>query len=226
MEQAFYSLWTIHAGISFSKQLALGDVIAESPWQADLGAGLLYFGDVYAFPLQIIGTESEYSGTWLWSWANDDLQAQLSDMQRLDLLTCANKLRARGDQDGIGLLATPEFLLEDVDGHMLAMVASGICRADAYYRGTYEGGAAYFLLTDVGIEGQRDDLPRIASTISQVISLYPVQHSTMIAAYLEHQGFIIQQLEAKWVATRDEDDAIMTVFFDEQGRLANLKYAG
>lgn len=226
MDEAFYSQWTWHAGINFSKQLALGDVIADSPWQADLSAGLIYFGDVYAFPIQVIGTESEYSGTWLWAWANPDLDAQLREMGRLDLLTCANKLRARGGSESIGLLATPEFLLDNVDGHMLAMVASGMCNADAYYRGAYEGGVAYFLLSDVGIAGQRDDLPRIASVISQVISLYPVQHGVMIAAYLEHQGFIIQQLDAKWVATRDEDDAIMTVFFDEQGRLANLKFAG
>lgn len=226
MDEAFFTRWSWHAGISFGKQLALGDLISGHPWRVDLGAGWIRFGNDYQFPIQIIGTESEISHTWLWAWANEQLIGQLEALDAIQLLDCVNHLRDYGADGAVAALITPELALDEIDGHMLAMLATGVCRADAYYRGPYEGGSAYFLLTNTALQDVQADLARVATVINQVISLYPVEHSIMIGAYLEYQGFVVQDLGFKWVATRDEDDAIMTVLFDEQGRMASLKFSG
>ena len=70
MSPEFCRLFDEHAAASFDKQLAFSEVIGERDWQFDLPTGVLSFGDDLSWPVQVLGTESEAGGTWLWSWAN------------------------------------------------------------------------------------------------------------------------------------------------------------
>ena len=103
-------------------------------------AGLLKF-ETFQTPVQVLGTVSEYSHTWLWSWANSE--SNIPD----GLLTAALQLQEKGRALELSELVEPEF---DVDpfhkGHALAMAATGVLGAAAYYRGPYEGGAVFLLI--------------------------------------------------------------------------------
>ena len=79
------------------------------------------------------------------------------------LLRACESLRARGDRDGIPELTAPQLPLDAWDGHLIAMIASALTRECAgYYRGPYDGGAIFVLLTGPS-SSRRSRCPRCAS---------------------------------------------------------------
>ncbi|MEZ4668394.1 MAG: hypothetical protein R3E39_10805 [Anaerolineae bacterium] len=48
----------------------MSDLIGTDGWATNLDTGTITFGGNYQFPIQVLGTESEQAGTWL--WANDE----------------------------------------------------------------------------------------------------------------------------------------------------------
>jgi hypothetical protein len=59
-----------HALFALGRQLLLADLVGDLDWAYDLPTGLLSCGDRYRWPAEVLGTESEETGTWLWAWAN------------------------------------------------------------------------------------------------------------------------------------------------------------
>src|SRR5262245_14851285 len=148
MSPEFESLYHRHALTSYEKQLRLADMIGTLSWRCSMKDGSLTFDeegdalhatDPIVFAAQLLGTVAYDDSTWLWSWANEASQipsALTRDAQRM--------------RDA-GLAAewtTPRFTLnlDNADEHRLAMASSGLFAADAFYRGPYAGGAAFFLL--------------------------------------------------------------------------------
>ncbi len=86
---------------SFGKQLHLSGLIGEQPWNIDLKTSLLSFGDKYRWHFQLLGTESEASGTWLWAWATT------ASKLPAHLLVASHVLKTYGEQRGIPELTTP-----------------------------------------------------------------------------------------------------------------------
>ena len=147
-----------HAASSFAKQLHLAELVEGLDWHLDLATGILSFGDRYAWHVQLLGTEAEETQTWLWAWANDASNLPPS------LLQAALHLKTFGEEQEVPELATSMFPLDGIDGHFLAMIANGICRADAYYRCPYDGGAAFLLIQDENFpKNYEPPLQRIAS---------------------------------------------------------------
>ena len=127
--------------IGIDKQLYLAKLFGAADWRFDLSSGLLTLGE-YRWHVQLLGTEADEGQTWLWAWANEQSGIPTA------LLGSALTLRMLGEAQNIPELAEAEVLLGEVNGHVLAIIASGVCRADAYYRCPYEGGAAYLLIRD------------------------------------------------------------------------------
>lgn len=61
------SLFNNHLPFAFDRQSLLADLIGDLPWAYDLQTGKLSFGDRFAWQVEVLGTESEESGTWLWA---------------------------------------------------------------------------------------------------------------------------------------------------------------
>jgi hypothetical protein len=108
-------------------------------WNIDLTKGLVKFGEDLTFPVQLLGTFSEISGTWLWSWQNPGAESWPSK-----ILDGVQKLRELGDPFNV-----PEFPLERITGHEIAMVCSELLGGLPYYRGPYPNGALFFLVLEV-----------------------------------------------------------------------------
>ena len=126
-------------GSATARQLALGELLGDRPWQVDLEKGTAAFSEL-VFPIQLLGTEAEGDNTWLWAWANEASSLPES------ILMSSRQLRALGTTRGPDLLATPSFPLERISGHQLAMVCTGLLETGPYYRGPYDGGALYFTI--------------------------------------------------------------------------------
>lgn len=109
-------------------------------------------------------------------------------------------------------------------GHVLAMIASGVCRADAYYRCTYEGGAAFVLIMDENFPKCTDPpLQRIATVFPQAIALLEIpDHKLALAGYLDHYGLRHEQ-DGDKIVVKENGEPVLTATFDERNRLTNLE---
>jgi hypothetical protein len=207
------------AVVSFDKQVSIDQIYGEKSWQFDRTTGFLTFGKKGSWQTQLLGTESELTNTWLWAWAN----AQSDEPSHL--LVASLLLKAFGDQNGIPELTTPQLPLDQVDVHTLALLASGLCEANGYYRCPYEGGALYVLIMDENFPKCTDPpLQRIASVFPQAIaSLEIADHEQALCEYLDHYGIEHQHTGHQIVVQDDDGEPVLTATFDEQNRLTHLE---
>lgn len=209
-----------HVASSALKQQRFADLLEENGnpnWAADMQIGQATFGKAGSFPLQIVGTESEGGGSWMWGWANE--QSGLNPQ----LLQVANKLRALGESEGVAEFSAPTLPLRPNLGHELSLIAVGACGADSYYRGPYDGGALYFTLTGLPL-ATRAPLSSGAEVnlLAQTIGLYDVDHQTMVRSFFMEQKYAVEESGNSLTATRTNGEQIV-VAFDEQGRIGNLE---
>ena len=211
-------LFNDNAAASFDKQLALNGVVGDQDWRVDLAEGVLTFGQDQRWPVQLLGTESEETGTWLWGWANPSAGIPPS------LLGSARLLQLLGEERHIAEFTEPEYALGDIDGHYLAIVASGVCRAEAYYRAPYEGGAAFLLLQQgLPLPPAGDPLTRVTTVFPQALAALPItDHRRTLTGYLRYLG-LDGQPEGAGLVVRQDGELVLVAGFDEWGRLARLE---
>ena len=219
----FSDLVDRHIGLSFRKQLALGDFLGKHSWQLDLGKGTVdfgkgpgLFGKRRIFPIQVLGTEADDSGTWLWAWANTESNIPPG------VLKAAGRIRSFGAAEGIDELITGELPTSEYPGHLLASVAAGIADADCYYRGPYSGGAAFFLVFETPLrQAPPTATARIANVLTQVISAFEVNHRAMARSYLESEGLRIIE-DGPSLSVADDAGRALTITFDDMGRISRV----
>ena len=123
----------LHVLSLFIRQAHYCELINKQPWHFNLAMGIPSFGNEHRWQPQLLCTESEPSGDWLWAWANTVSRISAH------LFTASVALKAYGDEHGIPELTALQLPLDTVDGYTLALLACGICEATAYYRCPYEG---------------------------------------------------------------------------------------
>lgn len=176
------ALFLQHIAASYDKQMALGDLIGDSEWQFDMGTQSLTFGAKIRFKIQVIGTESTHSNSWLWGWANE------ASGIPAPMLRAGEETRAFGQQHNIRELTQPSFSLNSrVNGHFLSMITSGLCNGDAYYRGPYDGGALFMLIRDDRYPHQTiNPANRVSLLFPKLIVSMPISnHRQAFIHYLE-----------------------------------------
>jgi hypothetical protein len=104
------------------------------------------------------------------------------------MLHASEEMRAYGKQHNIPALTQESFpLSEQLNGHLLTMIASGVCNGDAYYRGPYDGGALFMLIRDDHFPHRTvNPALRITSIFPQVIANIPISdHQLAFRHYVE-----------------------------------------
>ncbi len=203
---------------AFDRQLLLADLISNLSWSYDLQSGILSFSDRFAWQAEVLGTESEEDGTWLWAWANDASNIPLQHQ-------CASlKLKALGEEHGIAEFTEPMVPLDHADGHSFAAVAVGEGLGKAYYRSPYEGGAAFLLITDDRLQFEvHDPLQRILTVFPQAISALEMSnHREALQGYLLHYGFAPDH-DGSALLLCEPGQEVLRAQFDVHGRLQELK---
>jgi len=215
MSEQFRYLLSRHVGSSFAKQLAFADFLGERSWGVDISEGTALFGDELSFPIQLLGTEADGDLSWLWAWANTQINLPQ------DLLVSCNDMKQLGLDNEIMELTERSFSQNVADGHMIAMVASGLNQNCCYYRGPYEGGALYFLVCDIPDTLRVPVTPEQAITvINQSISQFDIDHQVMVTEFLQQQLFSVTTERNIVRASRDNSD--VTLSFDSQGCIEKI----
>ncbi|HEY3450797.1 MAG TPA: hypothetical protein VGK67_30855 [Myxococcales bacterium] len=217
----FDDLYDENAVIAWDKQLLLSEILGECRWDFSLRTGVLEFTrpgrSTIEVPAQILGSESEGAGTWLWAWANTASQIPAQ------LVEASLELRMWGEANGVEVLCAPETPLDEVDGHTLSIVASGMLAADGYYRGPHDGGAVFFLIPEGALNRPLPPaLPHVATTFTEAIRQLPIRsHRRALLGYLDAYGFeTVQEVPMVRATCADGE---LTAHFDSLGRLAKLE---
>lgn len=216
MSTPFQSLFHEYGAVSFAKQVRLLERVGELDWDLDLDTGILSFEGRCQFPVQLLGTESEQSGTWLWAWANPSIADPA-------VLKQADQLRAYGEQYGVAEFTEAQIPLDRVNGHTLSLVASGLCSADAYYRGPYEGGAAYMLLQGPELRPQEELTPLgFIQAFTEFIRAFAVQHHPALAGFARQCGWQCSGTAACLDCVSPRGQQIRATY-DELGRVTGMQ---
>jgi hypothetical protein len=218
MNPKIEALYHQHVGRSWEKQLFLDSWAAELGWTFDMDAGTLSFSDGSQWHIQVLGTESLISYTWLWGWA--DRESEIPEpLLRMSLI-----MKALGEKDDIEEFRTRKLELDEFSADYLALIASGVCQARAYYRCAYEGGALYVLIDDPRWpEDRRPLMQRMVSTFVDVVGRSDVaNHRLAFEWYV--QGYGLQtEVEGEQIRVRVPNEGILVAQFDRWDRLVRLE---
>ncbi|SEW53520.1 DUF6882 domain-containing protein [Chitinophaga arvensicola] len=205
-----------YGGIGLDKQRNLYEVIGNNAWNADLSKGEISFGGQLAFPIQVLGTFSHSSKTWLWAWANDKSSIPPNLLQQ------ALYLKNHGEAHEIPLLKHSEFDAEINDLHLIGMIASGMFNTSAYYLADYGQGIMLVTFQSAIIDkNNSNDVARISTVFPELISTFETNHRNAFKNYVTRKGYTIDQQENQIVA--ENNGKRITAAFDELSRLTKLQ---
>jgi len=204
-----------YGGISLDKQRNLYDVIGDNSWNINMDTGEISFGPDLIFPVQVLGTFSHSSETWLWGWAN--AQSNISP----DLLQQALQLKKYGEDHDIGLLKNRDFDAEINDLHLIGMIASGMFGASAYYLADYgQGIMVATIKSDVIDSVDSIDHVRVSTVFPEFISLFEMNHKNAFGHYATLKGYAVNEDGQQLIATKE--GSRITAAFDDFARLTRL----
>jgi hypothetical protein len=206
-----------YALTSLEKQDKLALLLGDHTYVLDLDTGKIRFNDDIEFSYQVLGTESDNSLIWLWAWADEQ-----TDELPVDLLQASRELRDWGLREGVEEFTHPSVDLHNADGHLISMIASGICRASCYHRDAYEGGSAFLLLYDKLIDAQPFfNLSRLSRCFLDLISRYEINHRNVLLSYLRTRGLSLIEKGSAITSELDTGEQL-SAEFDNTGRLTRL----
>ena len=93
-----------------------------------------------------------------------------------------------------------------------------------YYRGPYEGGAAFLLIKDAAFPRSRESpLARLGHIFPQAITAFAIaDHRLALTSYLDQFG-IAYQCVGDAVVVREAGDVVLSAAFDAQRWLVQLE---
>ncbi|GAB2944242.1 hypothetical protein GCM10027048_06230 [Hymenobacter coalescens] len=213
--KSVHELLERYCAIAYDKQNDLFEVIGEHDWSFDMAAGTISFGPERVFPVQILGTFSHASESWLWAWAN----TQSGIPERL--LTQARQLKAYGEQQEIDLLKHDAVDAEEGDLHLIGSIASGMFDASGYYLADYGQGVMLVTVQSEQVDRLRkNDVARLLHAFPQAISFFELRHRPAFISYATLKGYTVTENADTVTATAGA--ASLTATFDDLGRLTNL----
>jgi hypothetical protein len=136
----------VHELMDLNKKCENGFRISAWPrWDYDLETGTLIFSEndvpkVIA-SIQVVGSSSSASHTWLWGWANSSIPPHVCN--RL------SQVRSFGKTEGLTILTTDSTADNEYLGWEMAAITARVIGARGAYRCPSENGFLYFVYIDL-----------------------------------------------------------------------------
>ena len=175
---------TDFALLAVEGQQALFDEAGAAERRADLDQRRLWLGE-RVYEVAMVGTSSEISNTWMWSWANPGYGTSHPAVSAI-LPGCA-----KGREAGIPEFSMESFSLEGVTdygmrpGSAVAFLAARLSGAPAIYAAPYGSGVAYLAIFNLELPAPTPEaLPRMMSACLQ----YSGNHRQTIGNFGAQRG--------------------------------------
>jgi hypothetical protein len=205
-----------HGGFALEKQLFFANRVGKMGWDINLNEGAITFDDGTFYPMQILGTFSHSSKTWLWGWTNTE-----SNIPE-NLLEQSQKLKEYGTLHKIDFFTNEEFEIEKDDVHYIGLVALGMFNQNGYYLANYGSGTMCLTISSESIdENFPNDHHSIFTVFPQLLFLYEINHRKAFLNYLTQKGYNIEKTKNKITGINGENK--VKAIFDNLDRLKELK---
>lgn len=202
--------------LALEKQRNLYTVTGGLSWNVNMDAEEITFGDDLTFPMQVLGSFSHSSETWLWLWENKAGGYAESVMQQ------ALSLKKYGEENNIELLSVGKFDAVPNDLHLIGMVATVMFNLSGYYLGNYGQGTMVVTIKDESIDNtESEEFSRILTVFPELISTFEIQnHKNAFSNYLSQKGFELTSDGNEVKAQKN--DKVINATFNENNLLINL----
>jgi len=203
--------------LALEKQRNLYRITGGLSWNVDMDKEEITFGDDLTFPMQVLGSFSHSSETWLWLWENKAGGYAESVMQQ------ALSLKKYGEETNIDLLKVGKFDAVQNDLHLIGMIATTMFDSSGYYLGNYGQGTMVVTIKDDAIDNtESEELARILTVFPELISTFDiVDHKNAFTNYLSQKGFELASNGNEVKAQKN--DKVINATFNENNLLINLK---
>jgi len=171
--------------IALEKQRNLFEITGGLSWNVDMDKEEITFGDDLTFPMQVLGSFSHSSETWLWIWDNK-AGGYTESMMKQALL-----LKQYGEENNIDLLTVGNFDAASNDLHLIGMIAVEMLNSSGYYLGNYgQGTMVVTIKSDVIDQVESEEFSRITTVFPELISTFEIQnHKNAFTNYLSQKGY-------------------------------------
>lgn len=205
-----------YGALALEKQRNLYAVTGGLSWNVNMDAEEITFGDDLTFPMQVLGSFSHSSQTWLWLWDNKAGGYAESVMQQ------ALSLKKYGEENNIDLLSVGKFDAVPNDLHLIGMVATTMFNLSGYYLGNYGQGTMVVTLKDESIDNtESEEFSRILTVFPELISTFEIQnHKNAFTNYLSQKGFELSSNGNEIKAEKDGN--VINAVFNDANLLTSL----
>ncbi|TDO83295.1 hypothetical protein EV143_102564 [Flavobacterium chryseum] len=202
--------------VALEKQRNLFGVTGGLSWNVDMGKEEITFGDHLTFPMQVLGSFSHSSETWLWVWENKAGGYAESVMKQALLL------KQYGEENNIDLLTVGKFDAVENDLHLIGMIAVEMFNASGYYLGNYgQGTMVVTIKSDTIDKVESEELSRILTVFPELISTFEIQnHKNAFTNYLSQKGYELTSNGNEIKAEKNEN--VINAAFNEDNLLTKL----
>ncbi|MBS7253236.1 DUF6882 domain-containing protein [Flavobacterium branchiicola] len=202
--------------LALEKQRNLYNETGGLSWNVDMDKEEISFGDHLTFPMQVLGSFSHSSETWLWIWENKAGGYAESVMKQALLL------KKYGEEHNISLLSVGQFDAVNNDLHLIGMIATEMFNASGYYLGNYgQGTMVVTIKSDIIDKSESEELSRILTVFPELISTFEiVNHKNAFTNYLSQKGYelTVNGNEIK----AEKNDNVINAVFNENNLLIKL----
>jgi len=215
-EASLIPLFERCAFAGYDRQTWMVELHGDDAWAVDLDEGVITFGRKTTYRVQLLGSESDATDSWMWAWANDS--AELAD----PLLESARSLREMGESFKVPGLTTPSFRFNELEGHEVAIIGMVMLSEPAYFRAPYDDGAEYLLIHDAAFPAPTQPLTeRIERVILETLATWELDdHRLGIEGWLKGLGV---PMHAQSTAIHVEcGDATIVIGFDDRRRVTGV----
>ncbi len=222
----FHQVFSATLGKMATVQNRFADIVGNLDWNADFDSCEIAFGD-QIYKIQLIGSESKVSDTWLWGFAN---QSGLSP----EATAFSHEILRAGREWGLQAFSEPSFELDEMfNGHNLSIAACGVADENlCYYGCEHDKGCAFVAITDAPASlFEALGAHEFVKIASDCIQDFDVDHKIFIKSFLEFNGVKFDENTQKGGFLKKGKDEIVAKFdkellieFDDKGRILEFKY--
>ena len=201
-------VFSANLGKMMAIQIACAELVVKNKnWNVDFDKGIIAFGDD-EYPLQFLGSEANFSNTWLWAWEN---------INGFDekIISLAKNIKEKGEKLNLEPLTNAEIhITDELNGHNLSIVACGLADENyCYYRGPHSEGAIFVAFNEVDEKVFSPvNTRKFIDITMRCIQQFSLNHKLFIESFLEWNKNRYEWQENSIVAYFGKDEKLKIEF--------------